>query len=143
MTSVVYLFDTNVLSEFTNRRPNGQVLRKLMACAPTSRFASDMTRFELRHGAALLPPGNTMWQRIESDVLPRCTWLPISADICLQTADLAAKLRLAGKTIDLADLFIAATGLVHDLIVVTRNVRHFDRIDGLQIENWFPQHTPL
>ena len=44
--------------------------------------------------------------------------------------------------IDWADLFIAATALAHDLIVVTRNVRHFDRIDGLLTENWFPAVQP-
>lgn len=133
----MFLFDTNVLSEITNRRPNGPVLHKLMSCAPSLRFASEMTRYELRYGSALLPPGNAMWARIEAEVLPRCTWLPIDAEICIRAADLGARLRLAGKTIDWADLFIAATALVHDLIVVTRNVRHFDRIDDLQIENWF------
>ena len=134
----MFLFDTNVLSEITNRRPNGPVLQRLMACAPGMRFASEITRYELRYGCALLPAGNTMWQRIEAEVLPRCAWLPVDADVCLQAADLGAQLRLAGKTVDLADLFIAATALAHDLIVVTRNVRHFDRIEGLQVENWFP-----
>ena len=134
----MFLFDTNVLSEFTNRRPNGPMLHKLMACAPNLRFASEMTRYELRYGAALLPPGNTMWQRIESEVLPRCTWLALDTAVCMRAADLGAQLRLAGMPIDWADLFIAATALAHDLIVVTRNVRHFDRVDGLQVENWFP-----
>jgi predicted nucleic acid-binding protein len=27
---------------------------------------------------------------------------------------------------------------VHSKIVVTRNVRHFDRIEGLLVESWFP-----
>ena len=134
----MFLFDTNVLSEITHRRPNGPVLQKLMACAPSLRFASEITRYELRYGCALLPPGNPMWQRVQADVLPRCTWLAVDAEVCMQAADLGAQLRLAGKTIDLADLFIAATALVHNLIVVTRNVRHFERIEGLQHENWFP-----
>ena len=54
------------------------------------------------------------------------------------TADLTAQLRRNGRSLDWADLFIAATARVHGLIVVTRNVRHFDRIDSLSIENWFP-----
>lgn len=134
----MFLFDTNVLSEIINRRPNAPVLHKLMACAPSLRFASEMTRYELRYGSGLLPPGNTMWTRIETEVLPRCTWLPVDADICMRAADLGAQLRLAGKTIDWADLFVAATASVHDLVVVTRNVRHFERIPGLQVESWFP-----
>lgn len=133
----MYLFDTNVLSEITNRRPHAVVVRKMMACDPALRFASEITRYELRYGASLLPPGNPMWQRIAAEVLPRCTWLPVDADVCMVAADLTAQMRLSGRSLDWADLFIAATALVHGLIVVTRNVRHFDRIDSLLVENWF------
>lgn len=138
----MYLFDTNVLSEITNRRPNAAVVQKLMACDPALRFASEMTRYELRYGTALLPPGNPMWQRILDEVIPRCTWLPIDAAVCICTAELTAGLRRDGRMLDWADLFIAATALVHGKIVVTRNVRHFDRIEGLLVENWFPPESP-
>lgn len=134
----MYLFDTNVLSEITNRRPNAAVVQKLMACDPALRFASAMTRYELRYGAALLPPHNPMWQRILDEIVPRCTWLAIDAAVCDCTADLTATLRRSSRTLDWADLFIAATALVHGKIVVTRNVRHFDRIEGLLVESWFP-----
>ena len=134
----MYLFDTNVLSEITNRSPNGAVVQKLMACDPALRFASEITRYELRYGAALAPRGGPLWQRITNEILPRCTWLPVDAEACMCAADLTALLRRSGRTLDWADVFIAATALVHGLIVVTRNVRHFDRIDGLLVENWFP-----
>lgn len=134
----MYVFDTNVLSEITNRRPNAAVVAKLMACDPALRFASEMTRYELRYGAALLPPENPMWQRILDEVVPRFTWLPIDAAVCMCTADLTAALRRSGRMLDWADLFIAATALVHGKVIVTRNVRHFDRIEGLLVENWFP-----
>jgi len=35
------------------------------------------------------------------------------------------------------DGLIAATAKDHDLTLVTRNVRHFDHVSGLRIENWF------
>jgi tRNA(fMet)-specific endonuclease VapC len=41
-----------------------------------------------------------------------------------------------GKKIGDMDMFIAATALEEDLIVVTGNVKHFSHIDGLKIENW-------
>lgn len=134
----MYLFDTNVLSEITKRQPNQPVLRKFFSCAGALRFASDMTRYEMRYGAALLPPGNTLWAQFEADVVTRCTWLPVDVEVCLRAADLNAQLRQAGLTTDLADVFIAATALVHDFVMVTRNVRHFNRVPGLQVENWFP-----
>jgi predicted nucleic acid-binding protein len=33
---------------------------------------------------------------------------------------------------------LAVTAKVHGLTVVTRNQRHFERVPGLQVENWFP-----
>jgi tRNA(fMet)-specific endonuclease VapC len=134
----VFLFDTNVLSEITSRQPRATVLSRLMGCDRELRFASDITRYELRYGSALLPPGNRMWQRIEDTVLPRFNWLPADAEVCMQAADIGATLRQAGKPIDMADLLIAATAQAHQLIMVTRNVKHFDRIEGLRVENWFP-----
>ena len=41
-----------------------------------------------------------------------------------------------GKKIGDMDMFIAATALEEDLIVVTGNVKHFSCINGLKIENW-------
>lgn len=45
-------------------------------------------------------------------------------------------LKEKGKPVDHLDLFIAATALEEDLILVTGNVKHFSRIPGLKIENW-------
>lgn len=39
--------------------------------------------------------------------------------------------------LDVPDAFLAATARVHDLILVTRNVRHFDAVPDLGVENWF------
>jgi tRNA(fMet)-specific endonuclease VapC len=133
----MYLFDTNVLSELAKPRTNVGVVRKLLACDRTLRYASEMSRYELRYGAALRPQNTTLWPHIEREILPRFTWLPIAAEVSMQTADLCAQLRTQGQAIDWADVAIAATALSNDLVLVTRNVRHFERIPQLQIENWF------
>ena len=41
-----------------------------------------------------------------------------------------------GKKIGDMDMFIAATALEENLILVTGNTDHFERIPGLRIENW-------
>ena len=48
-------------------------------------------------------------------------------------------LEKSGKKIGDMDMFIAATALEEDLIVVTGNVDHFNRIPGLKIENWMEE----
>ena len=47
-----------------------------------------------------------------------------------------AQLEKDGKKIGDMDMLIAATALHENLIVVTGNTDHFERIPGLKIENW-------
>ncbi len=50
---------------------------------------------------------------------------------------LKAELEAAGTPLADADLLIAATALEHGMALVTGNTKHFARIPGLQLENWF------
>ena len=49
---------------------------------------------------------------------------------------LKAKLERAGSRLDDFDLIIASCALVHNMVLVTNNVSHFKRIEGLRIVNW-------
>lgn len=70
-------------------------------------------------------------------ILPIPLWLPITAAISEQTAIIAARLRRIGCGAGVIDPFIAATAQVHDLTLVTRNLRHFADIEGVVTESWF------
>ncbi len=50
--------------------------------------------------------------------------------------DVRWQLERMGKRIDSIDLLIGVTALHEDLTLVTGNVKHFERIPGLRIENW-------
>ncbi|MBS1250421.1 MAG: tRNA(fMet)-specific endonuclease VapC [Chloroflexi bacterium] len=52
------------------------------------------------------------------------------------SATLFADLRKKGTPVDDIDLLIAGIALEHDFIVVTNNTSHFERIKGLEVENW-------
>lgn len=134
----VVLLDTNILGEAVRKRPALAVMKALRALRPEERFASEVTRYELRAGAARLDDGGLLWQRLQLDVLPLVRWLPLDAAAALAAADIGAALRRRGETVEATDLFIAATALVHGLIVATQDVRHFNRVPGLVVENWFP-----
>ncbi len=49
---------------------------------------------------------------------------------------LKAKLEMEGNRLDDFDLIIAATALTHNLVLVTNNVKHFQRVPGLNVTNW-------
>lgn len=134
----MYLLDTNVLSELTKPRPELVVTRRIYATSRERVFASEMSRYELRYGARLKGDSGQLWQNIVERVVPIPIWLPVEAEVSHASGDLDATLKLAGRPIGLADVCIAATALVYDLVLVTRNRRHFDAIPGLTVENWFP-----
>ena len=47
-----------------------------------------------------------------------------------------ATLERQGQRLADADLIVASLCLAHDAVLVTGNLRHFDRVPGLQIETW-------
>lgn len=47
-----------------------------------------------------------------------------------------AKLRKAGTTVADFDLLIASVAITEKLILVTNNIRHYQRIPNIQLENW-------
>ena len=49
---------------------------------------------------------------------------------------MATGLSSEGKMISDFDLFIGCTSIENDLIMVTENVKEFERIKGIKIENW-------
>lgn len=51
-------------------------------------------------------------------------------------ADIKAKMFNNGMRIEDMDLFIAATAIYNDLTLVTNNVKHFEKIPYLKLENW-------
>ncbi|MBI2939517.1 MAG: type II toxin-antitoxin system VapC family toxin [Chloroflexi bacterium] len=65
--------------------------------------------------------------------------LPVDASIARRFAELRGQLRKTGRPVDNFDLLIAATALCHDLVLLTRNVAHYERIEGLMINQLSPE----
>ncbi len=63
---------------------------------------------------------------------------PFDRDCATTAGQIDATLRRDGTTIEDADVMIAATALVHDVPVVTDDVDHFERIDGLEVLTYWP-----
>lgn len=61
---------------------------------------------------------------------------PVTSVIVEIASNVHVPLRRNGVMIGDADILIAATAIAADCPLATNNVRHFSRIDGLQIENW-------
>lgn len=132
-----YLLDTNVLSELLRKRPNERVLERMVGIPSESLLTSSISVTELRYGAARHPQGDALWERISREVLPRVIILPLGTAEAEKAGDLLAFLESRGVPIGLEDVLIGATALIHQLTTVTRNVKHFARIEGLRVESWW------
>ena len=54
----------------------------------------------------------------------------------LASCKIYASLKKSGKLIDDIDILIAGIALSNNLVMVTDNTDHFERIEGLEVENW-------
>ena len=63
--------------------------------------------------------------------------LPFDPAAARHAAQVRAQLEAQGTPIGAIDTMIAGVALANGLILVTRNVREFARVPGLQIQNWF------
>ena len=62
--------------------------------------------------------------------------LPSTPDVSWQFGRAYRHLRDNGNLIGANDLWIAATGLAYEMPVVTRNLEHFRRVPGLEVEGY-------
>jgi len=70
--------------------------------------------------------------------------IPISEESAEIFGMTKAQLEKAGSPLDDFDLIIASCSLANNLVLVTNNVRHFQRIEGLKLTNWteYPPNKP-
>ena len=132
----MYLLDTNIVSEVLRRRPDPKVIARLSQVEPEEIHASVITLFELRFGSMLRDDAAKFWQKIETEILPLVRWLDVDRSVASKAGDIAAKLQKLGTPIGVSDCLIGGTALVHNLVIVSRNVRHFEKIADLLREVW-------
>lgn len=136
----MYLFDTDVLSALAKkRRPEG-LMKRLAATPVAAQFTSAVNAAEIYHGLCRLGAESGAGARLldffEGQVFPRLTILPFDRAEARTYGRIRAALERKGRPRFEADLQIAAVALTRRLTVVTGNVRHFEGIPGLKVENW-------
>ena len=62
--------------------------------------------------------------------------LPLDIGSLDTAADIYQDLRRQGTLLEDADILIAGIAISNDAVLVTRNLKHFERISGLRLESW-------
>ena len=131
----MYLLDTDTLSNLMKKSPSNDLQARLLSVPVADQFTSSVTLGELLYGAQKKGSKN-LPIRIEREVTAKLTVLPFDSEAAMQYGEVRTELESRGIPIGQADTMIAAIALARGLIVITGNIRHFQRVPGLTVENW-------
>ena len=132
----MFLLDTNILSEIIKKQPNQNLLSQIRTKSSQELFTSSICIMELRFGSALRDDFEAFWLKIDEEIISRVQIIPIGKREAMMAGDILAEMRKTDKTIGMEDALIAASAMMNQCIMVTTNVLHFSRIQGLTVENW-------
>lgn len=139
-----YLLDTCVISEMTKKDPNRNVTGWISGIEESRLFLSAFSIGEIYKGIEKLPSGKRkveLGNWVSYDLTERFRNRIIDFDMCTAAAwgKIQAQSELKGSALPAIDGLIAATGISHDLTVVTRNIKDME-ISGVTLLNpWEPQ----
>ena len=129
------ILDSNTISYYFRGDP--QVVPRLQALRPADVGVPAIVEYELRYGLLRLPQeAATPRLAALAQLLQPLQRLAFDSECAAQAARIRAELEARGTPIGPHDILIAATALRHQSTLVTRNVREFSRVPGLQWINW-------
>jgi len=127
------LIDTDILSLFfRNHSEVADRFTSYLAQYKKINF-SIITYYEIVSGLKHRDAYNKMSQFLRFS--SKNTVLPLTEKSVMISGEIYAELRKEGNPLDDIDLLIAGTAIAHNLVLITRNKHHFERIRRLEIEN--------
>lgn len=127
-----YLLDTNICIYFL--KGGFGLLEKFDKIGFENLYISEITIAELKFGAAKSnrPSKNKV---VIDEIVNRFKQIPIYSSLDI-FAEEKARLRKDGNIVDDFDLLIGATAIANEMVLITNNKKHFDRLRNIKIENW-------
>jgi tRNA(fMet)-specific endonuclease VapC len=129
-----YMLDTDTCFYIMRRSPES-VVRRLAEVPVSDVCISVITKSELLYGVELSPE-RRQDQAALSAFLAYVEVLDFPDDASAHYAKIRAELKRRGAMIGANDLFIAAHARSRGLTLITNNIREFNRVRGLSVENW-------
>jgi len=127
------MLDTNIIIYVIKRRPI-EILSTFNQHAGQMCISS-ITLAELLHGVEKSSRPEYNLQKTE-DFISRLEILKYNYKVAAHYGNIRASLERQGKTIGVNDLHIAGHARSEGLILVTNNIKEFERVEALRLENW-------
>jgi tRNA(fMet)-specific endonuclease VapC len=129
-----FMLDTDTCS-YIMKRSHPLVLKRLESVPVGDVCTSVITKAELLYGVAV-SPRRAQDAAALAAFLAYVEALDLTDDAAIHYAEIRADLKKRGEMIGANDLFIAAHARAMGLTLVTNNVREFQRVRRLSLENW-------
>ncbi len=129
-----YYLDTNICIYFL-KGMNENIRRRLLEKHPDDIRICSIVKAELLYGAEKSIKKEENLKNIEEFLFP-FQIIPFGENDSNSYSRIRAELEKEGRIIGPNDLLIASTVLENDGILITNNVKEFERVKNLKIENW-------
>ena len=142
MNTLLYLLDTNTISELSKPKPNDHVVSLIMKYSRLSALPAPVWG-ECLYGMKRLPDSrrkDILTDFYMNTVLESFEFIPFDSHAASIYSDLKSRLEKAGRPASEMDMQIAAVAIANNLILVTRNISDFkdiEQVSALMLENWF------
>jgi len=121
------LLDSSILIELFRKMDKAQTLFYRLAQTSDDLCISSITHYEI--GIGNRKSHNEYWESLCENLRV----IPFDKACSNSAVTIYLELLKVNKMIDLADILIGATAVTYSIPIATLNVKHFDRIKGLQI----------
>jgi tRNA(fMet)-specific endonuclease VapC len=135
MKAAGYVLDTNICAFYLRGRYN--IDKYIDRVGWDNCYISEVTELELKFGVELLLQKEGVDKSVELNRFLNAIRILPMADAVDFAAKEKIRLRLAGTPCDdNFDLLIGCTSIVYDFVCVTDNTKHFEKFNGIRLENW-------
>lgn len=129
----MYLLDTDVIIDLFNN--DSPIIKNIEKRKSTPMYVSSLTLCELYRGAFLSSNPEEEQKNIFR-LLINTEFVSLDKKACKIFGENNSYLSKIGKLTQEVDLMISSIAISRDLILITRNKKHFENIPNLKIEQW-------
>ncbi len=133
----MFIFDTDIYTNVISKIPSETLLNRLKKVPRRDQFTTTITIGKVYYGLMKASNRTRLLKLFEAVLLPRATILSFDFPAAKKYGEIRSFLEKKGAPLAHADLQIASIALSMNMTLITGNLKHFQRVPKLTVENWF------
>jgi len=132
----MFIFDTDIYTNVMRKVPSETLINRLKKVPRRDQFTTTITIGEVYYGIMKVSDKTKLLKLFEDVLLSRATILSFDFSAAKKYGEIRSILEKQGTPLAHADLQIASIALSMNMTLITGNLKHFQRVPGLAVENW-------